>query len=277
MRIAEKTRNQLSLIFCYPIARAFRFLTLSSLTQKSERSQFLRCPIMNNGSKLSLQVEDRSLSQSSISISIISNSGLMSEALEVLLGVHQSIHLVGSYRGNVEVTEAMPNPLDHIVLIDSGIGSELTVTRIQQLRRFGSPPYAVVLELENNIDMILTCIEAGANGYTLQGASSEEVNQVILQARQGIAQCSPEITAKLFTRLADLRKTQHPTANNHLSSREMEVLRLIAKGYSDRAIALDLVIEICTVKHHVHKILHKLAVKHRWDAVRLATNQGWIT
>lgn len=232
---------------------------------------------MDGNSILIEQVRDQSLQKAFISISIISNSSLMCEALVLLLEKHLNIHLVGSYRGNVDVTEAMLNPLEHVVLIDSGIGRELTVTRIQQLRKFGSPPHVVVLELENNIDMILNCIEAGANGYTLQGASSEEVNQVILQVMQGIAQCSPEITAKLFSRLTELRATQHLNINNPLSSREMEVLQLIAKGYSDRAIALEFVIEICTVKHHVHKILHKLAVKHRWDAARLAADQGWIT
>ena len=77
-----------------------------------------------------------------------------------------------------------------------------------------SPPYIVVLELSNDVDTILTCIEAGAHGYTLQGASSEEVNKVILQVRQGIAQCSPEITAKLFSRLTELRATQHPNIKN---------------------------------------------------------------
>jgi DNA-binding NarL/FixJ family response regulator len=233
---------------------------------------------MHGNSILIEQVRDQSRQKAFIPISIISNSGLMCEALVLLLGNHLNIHLIGSYRGDVDVTETMLNLSDvHVVLIDSGIGSELTVTRIQQLRRLGSPPYVLVLELENDIGMILACIEAGANGYTLRGASSEEVSRVVLQVRQGIAHCSPEVTAKLFTRLADLRTTQRPIVNNSLSSREMEVLQLIAKGYSDRAIALDLVIEICTVKHHVHKILHKLAVKHRWDAARLATNQGWIT
>lgn len=201
----------------------------------------------------------------------------MCEALLLLLESHQSISLVGRYRGDIDVKEAMPNPLGHVVLIDSGIGSDLVVIRIQQWRKFVPSPYVVVLELSNDVDTILACIEAGAHGYTLQGASSEEVNHVILQVSQGIAHCSPEVTAKLFARLADLRTTQRPIVNNPLSSREMEVLQLIAKGYSDRAIALELVIEICTVKHHVHKILHKLAVKHRWDAARLATDQGWIT
>lgn len=232
-------------------------------------------PSISNGSQLSTLVEERTASKPLISFSLISNSGLLCEALVILLQTYQNVHLLGNYSSSGYVTENLPNPAEHVLLIDSGIGSERTITCIQHWRRLMPSPYIIVLELEDDIDSILACIEAGAQGYTLQGASSVEVNQVILQARQGIAQCSPTVTAKLFSRLANLR-AQSQKIDSPLTQRETEVLRLIAKGYSDRAIALELVIELCTVKHHVHNLLHKLAVKHRWDAARIAIAQGWI-
>ncbi|MBD1844534.1 response regulator transcription factor [Cyanobacteria bacterium FACHB-63] len=231
---------------------------------------------MINSSTRRIPVEDCLIPQPSISISIVSNSRLMCEALLLLLQVHQTVDLIEHYRGDVDATEGVPNPFNHVVLVDSGIGFERAIARIQQWCEFEPSPSVIVLELENDIDLILACIEAGTSGYALKGASSEEIHQVISQARQGVAQCSPEVTAKLFTRLANLQKSRSRHISPPLTPRELDVLRLIAKGYSDRAIACELVIEICTVKHHVHNLLHKLDVRHRWDAARIAMEQGWL-
>jgi len=122
----------------------------------------------------------------------------------------------------------------------------------------------------------LSCIEAGAHGYALQGASSAEVIQVIEQVHRGVAHCSPEVTAKLFARLTQLKTVQQSIEKPALTCRELEVLHYIAKDYSDRGIASALVIEVRTVKHHVHNILRKLNVKHRRDAAQLAINNGWL-
>ncbi|SRR5258706_582485 len=76
-----------------------------------------------------------------------------------------------------------------------------------------------------------------------------------------------------------LRSTldQTPTQMGSLTARELEVLRYLADDYSNQQIADLLVIEVRTVKHHVHNILAKLNVGHRWDAARLALEQGWLS
>jgi DNA-binding NarL/FixJ family response regulator len=206
----------------------------------------------------------------SSSISIVTNSYLLREAITLVLQSHQPTYLINSYVGDINIASTTIKPSNHLVLIDSGIGENATITHIQEWRALQPSPYVVVLELKNDIELILDCIQAGAHGYALQGASSAEVIQIVEQVYQGTAQCSPEVTVKLFERLAQPKAVQQSEEKPLLTRRELEVLHCIAKNYSDREIAIELVVAVRTVKHHVHNILRKFKVKHRWQAAQLA-------
>lgn len=212
----------------------------------------------------------------SSSISIVSNSYLLREAITLVLQSHQPTYLINSYIGDINIASTAIKPSNHLVLIDSGIGENATITHIQEWRSLQPSPYVVVLELKNDIELILDCIQAGAHGYALQGASSAEVIQIVEQVYQGTAQCSPEVTAKLFDRLAQPKAVQQSEEKPLLTRRELEVLHCIAKNYSDREIAIELVVAVRTVKHHVHNILRKFKVKHRWQAAQLARENRWL-
>ncbi len=212
----------------------------------------------------------------SSSISIVSNSYLLREAITLVLKSHQPAYLINSYVGDINIASTAIKLSNHLVLIDSGIGENATITHIQEWRSLQPSPYVVVLELKNDIELILDCIQAGAHGYALQGASSIEVIQIVEQVYQGTAHCSPEVTAKLFERLAQPKAVQQSQEKPPLTRRELEVLHCIAKNYSDREIAMELVIEVRTVKHHVHNILRKFKVKHRWQAAQLAREKRWL-
>jgi DNA-binding NarL/FixJ family response regulator len=213
-----------------------------------------------------------------ITIGIVSNSCLLRDGLVALLRTHMDIVLVAAYTGELPQSSEPPNPPGHMVLIDSGIGqaAALAWTRFWCCR---TPPAAVIiLELTEDKESILACIEAGAKSYTLRGAGPAEVVDTIALVSQGQAQCSPEVTAYLFRRLSNLRATAEPTysALTPLTSREHEVLQLVARGYSNKDIAARLCITLRTVKQHVHNILHKLELKHRYEAAQLARERGWV-
>jgi two-component system nitrate/nitrite response regulator NarL len=246
------------------------------IISSSSNLKFQSHPLMSKKSALVYRPNQEKLIQPDRYISIISNSCLLHEALTLSLEAHQSIQIVNHYAGDVDIVPTISNPLSHLVLLDSGIGRNLTITRIQQWRSLRPSPYVVVLELKNDIDLILSYVEAGAHAYALQGASSTEITQVIEQVYQGSFQCSPEITAQLFERLFQPKSLQEFGEKSPLTRRELEVLHYVAKEYSDREIATQLVIEIRTVKHHVHNILQKLNVKHRWDAAQLALKNCWL-
>jgi DNA-binding NarL/FixJ family response regulator len=212
--------------------------------------------------------------QVDVCISVVSNSRLLREALVLLLKNHQSAHLINTYPGDIDPAVISPSP--RLVLLDCGIGRDLSISQILQWRSLKPSPYVVVLELKSDPDFILDCIEAGAHAYALQSASSTEIRQVIEQVYKGIFQCAPEITAQLFNRLSQSKIVQQPSRKAPLTRRELEVLYYVAKEYSDREIAVQLVIEVRTVKHHVHNILQKLSVRTRWDAAQLALKNCWL-
>jgi len=218
--------------------------------------------------------------QSTLFLSIVSHSHLLREALIRLLQNHLSHSFTDSLIDNmVHSSDPVPSRVKlskHLVLLDCGIGRDAIMTYIQHWRELNPSPYVVVLEVKLDTDLILDCIEAGAHAYALQGASSTQISQVIEQVYQGVFQCSPEITTKLFERLSQPRNLQQTREKPPLTRRELEVLHYVAKDYSDREIAAQLVVEVRTVKHHVHNILRKLNVRHRWDAAQLALKNCWL-
>lgn len=246
------------------------------IISSSSNLKFQSYPSMSTKSALVYTSNQEKLIQHDRYISIISNSCLLHEALTLSLKAHQSIQIVNHYAGDVDIVPTLINPLSHLILLDSGIGRDLTITRIQQWRSLHPSPYIVVMELKHDTDLILNCIEAGTHAYAMQGASSIEITQIIEQAYQGTFQCSPEITARLFEQLSQPKRAQKTEVKPPLTRRELEVLHYVAKEYSDRDIAAALVIEVRTVKHHVHNILRKLNVKHRWEAAQLAFKNCWL-
>lgn len=213
-----------------------------------------------------------------IPLCIVSASQLLREGLVRLLGAHLTLRVVGSYADPADCPAPPPDPPEHVVLLDAGLGQPGIVGTIHDWRARAALAAIVVIELANNVESILACIEAGANEYTLQGESAAEVAGAILRARQGTAQCSPEIVGQLFARLAALAAAPAPERpeTSPLTPRELEVLHYIAQDKSNQEIADALVIQLCTVKHHVHNILQKLELRHRWDAARLAQERGWL-
>jgi NarL family two-component system response regulator LiaR len=212
---------------------------------------------------------------SALALTIISNSQLLCEGLSSLLPRRLQFESIESLPGDAPYGPGPATHAPHFVLLDSGVGHETALGWTQYWCGLASPSRVIVLELSDDSERILACIEAGACGYTLRGASVADVAAAIERAYHNQALCSPELTAKLFARLAAAR-AELPALDVPLTPREIEVLRYIASGYSNQAIAATLVIEVRTVKHHVHNILGKLNLHHRGEAARYAEARGWI-
>ena len=224
-------------------------------------------------------VVPKSRPQTPIALSIIINSQLFIQGLIMLLGYHLAFEVVSTYTQETCQTP-LDNPANHVVLIDGSIEHARVIEYIRRWRTLQSAPHVVVLESSRETQKVLEYIEAGASGYCIQGMPAAEVAGVIEDALRGLARCSPKVTAELFLRLAARTKPTpdavYEDAYNALTTREMEVLRCLALGYSNKQIAAELVITIYTVKHHVHNILDKLDIHHRRDASRLALARGWV-
>lgn len=129
----------------------------------------------------------------------------------------------------------------------------------------------LALGLTEEKKRVLRYVEAGASGYILQDDSLEDLVEIVRATREGKVFVSPQIAAAMVERLSDLAQMftgieTNMTDTTSLTSREMEVLELISKGFTNQQIAQHLVIEVGTVKNHVHNILEKLNVSSRGEA-----------
>ena len=122
-------------------------------------------------------------------------------------------------------------------------------------------------------DKVFPSIKAGALGYLLKNVSPADLIKAIQGAHRGEAQLDPEIAKKLMDEFS--ARPDKPTSDE-LTERELEVLRLIARGRSNREIATDLVISEKTVKTHVSNVLSKLHLSDRTQAAIYALREGLV-
>lgn len=220
--------------------------------------------------------------EGNIPLSIVSNSSLLREGLVGLLPDLLPVEFVGLYNESCLFNSDMPsNPNNHVVIVDGNFDKASRLACIRYWRKDVCNAKVLVFELENEIDAILDCIEAGASGYILRGAPIYDLAHSIELTSRGLAQCPPHVTAQLFARLEKNRNRNRSTSGDPgqqmpLTPRELEVLEQIAKLRSNREIAHELVIAVHTVKHHVHSILTKLELSHRHAAAKHAIERGWI-
>ena len=128
----------------------------------------------------------------------------------------------------------------------------------------------LILTTYESDDQILAAIEAGAAGYLLKAAPQEEIVAGIRSVAAGQTALSPAVAARLVSRMRE------PAASVTLTPREIEVLRLVARGRSNKLIATDLGIGESTVKTHLLKVFEKLEVADRTHAVTVAMERGLL-
>jgi two-component system nitrate/nitrite response regulator NarL len=217
-------------------------------------------------------------SESPIAISIVSGSGLIREALASALTRDGTITLAGTY------SLAAPTVRDitsgSIFLLDGGLPCEAALEWARSCRVVNPMAQMMVIELVDNLDLVLAFLHAGVRAYTLRGASVTELLAGLRALQQSGAYCSPTFTCRLLEHIAASGHQEAAPAPAPapagLTTREIEVLRFLVDECSNQEIAKRLVIEVRTVKHHVHNILQKLNVRHRWEAARLANRQPWL-
>lgn len=166
-------------------------------------------------------------------------------------------------------------PATDLVLVDVSAGFDPEEVRALAAER---PALTLIaLGLREQRDDVVRCGRAGFAAYVPRDASLETLRNAMLAAAGGRLACSPEIASSLMralfrsTAAADLAGNN----DNNLTRREGEVLRLIGRGLSNKAIARELDLSVATVKHHVHSILGKLGVAGRAQAVHRVRDLAW--
>ncbi|MEJ2556833.1 MAG: response regulator transcription factor [Anaerolineae bacterium] len=177
-------------------------------------------------------------------------------------------------------TEAVTVTLEQqpdVTVLDIQMPEMSGVEAARQIKAQAPEVQVLVLTAYDDDPYIFAMLQAGASGYVLKNASSEELVRAVRAVARGESALDPTVTAKVMSQLAGGKPPGAQAVVEGLTQRELEVLRLAAKGQTNRAIGRELGISDRTVQGHLANIFGKLGVSTRTEAVLLALKQGWIT
>jgi two-component system, NarL family, nitrate/nitrite response regulator NarL len=204
---------------------------------------------------------------------IIEEVGLVSQCLRHVLEGESDIEVVGTADSVESAMTALNDDVD-IALVNCNLSDNGAATLLRQVRDNERNTKIIVSNLPDCEQAVVRYIEQGAAGYVTHDASVSDVLQTIRAVSEDEALLSPRVAASLMARVATLTQLRGAPyvdsgALDTLTSREHEVLVLIRRGMSNSEIADELIIELGTVKNHVHSILKKLGVSSRRSAAAM--------
>jgi DNA-binding NarL/FixJ family response regulator len=212
-----------------------------------------------------------------IKVLIADDHALFREGTHSLIDHEKDMDVVGEASDGEETIKLVTELHPHVVLMDIAMPK---VNGIEATRRIKAdfPSTAVlILTAYDNDQYIVALLEAGAAGYLLKNVSGSDLVNAIRAVYAGEAVLHPAIAQKVFSRLGSTGRESHePVQHDELSEREMEILRLAAKGMSNQDIATQLYLSRRTVQAHLANIFRKMDVGSRTEAVLQAMRKGWL-
>jgi NarL family two-component system response regulator LiaR len=212
------------------------------------------------------------MSQSPIRVLITDDHSIVRKGIRALLATEPDIEVVGEAGDGAEAATQAQALRPDVILMDLVMPK---VDGIEATRRIlGQQPGMRILVLTSFAadDKVFPAIKAGALGYLLKDSGPDELVQAIHQVYRGEPSLEPSIARKVLLELSQPPKT--PLTAEPLTEREVDVLRLVAQGRSNRDIAEELVITEMTVRTHVSNILGKLHLASRTQAAVYALREG---
>jgi len=214
-----------------------------------------------------------------IKILLVDDQPLFREGLSTLLSVHPDLEVVGEAANGAEAIRLARSLLPLVVLMDLQMPVLDGVAATRRLHEEQPNCRVIVLTTFDDDELVFDGLRAGAVGYLLKDAPSEKLAEAIRVAARGETFLQPSVAAKVVAEFARLSRKTVTTTNpviEPLSEREIEILRLIAQGASNREIAGTLFLAEGTVKNHVTSILGKLEARDRTQAALKAKDCGLI-
>ena len=211
-----------------------------------------------------------------IRVLVADDHALYRRGLEMVLGQEDDIEIVGEAGDGAEAIRRAEELLPDVVLMDIRMPRRSGIEACTAIKDVVPSTKIVILTISDEESDLYEAVRAGANGYLLKDVPGEEIADGIRAVVGGQSLISPSMASKLLTEFATMIKKsdERPALPvPRLTTRELEVLKLVARGMANRDIAGELFISENTVKNHVRNILEKLQLHSRMEAVVYAVRE----
>lgn len=207
-----------------------------------------------------------------IRILVVEDQSVVREGVVAILSFQPDLEVVGAAEDGLQAVELARKTKPHVILLDMVMPRQDGLATIPKLKEILPETHILVLTSFAESDRVYQAIKAGALGYLLKDATRAQLMQAIRDVAKGLASIHPSIALKVIHEIdhpSELLYTADP-----LTPRELETLKLIARGLSNQEIAAALYVHDRTVAKYVSSILNKLHVANRTQAALYAIREG---
>jgi len=214
-----------------------------------------------------------------IKVLIADDHQVVREGLSAILRTKEEIAVVGEVKDGVEAVEQARRLKPDVILMDISMPGMNGVEATRQIKREQPEVGIVVLTMYDEEEYIYDLVKAGATGYLLKDSDSSQIVKAIKTVARGESLIHPSVASKILNEFSSLAQGKGQPVKKkaqELSDREVEVLKLVAEGKTNKEIANVLNLSEKTIKNHVRNIFHKLQVYDRTQAAMHGLRKGLI-
>ena len=211
-----------------------------------------------------------------IKVLIVDDHQVVRQGLRTFLELHEDMDVVGEAGDGVAAVEMVQQLAPDVVLMDLVMPHLDGIAATRQVKALGGDTRVIALTSFTEDDKVFPAIQAGASSYLLKDVSPDDLVEAIRAVHRGEARLAPNIARKLMEQVAHQAEPKTEPLAEELTERELEVIRLVAKGLSNQTIGQQLFISDKTVKTHISNILSKLNLEDRTQLAIYAIKNGLV-
>jgi DNA-binding NarL/FixJ family response regulator len=214
-------------------------------------------------------------SDEDVRVLVVDDQRLIRDGIASLLGLQPGVTVVGTAANGREAVEQAVTLRPDVVLMDVRMPDVDGITALETIRKQAPGCRVVMLTTFDDEEYVVPAMRAGATGYLLKDLPARELAGAVRMAHAGVSQLDPAAAARVAAALTPSQK-EPPTTGQPLTARELDVLRFIARGATNREIATQLHLSEGTVKNHISRVLTRLGLRDRTQAALYAREHGLL-